>query len=486
MPERPEKLTIETFDPDDYADKLREQGYREDVIPDLVAKKKEQLEAARKSENEEEGDFEYVLKLETLTDGPSDELIVAGIASTGDLDHDGERMDMESLRANFDSYMKNPVIRFLHGKDPRNPDAIGRVIPEYTDSKGRTWKTEFTDKGPFIVAKISNAPDVESIRTKIREGVLRGFSIGGKAQRVKEFDHTLGKDISRLVVKRWAETSVVDLPANKESFFEIVKGCVGENCSCPIAEKEEDYDMVDKAEKPSKTWMDNCIGTMEGVKGVDDPAALCGWLWYHGKEKGFAEQREAIGKREDVSDDVEKVESTEVSDLEKQIEDIQSENFDLKDQIQKMEVQTMEREDNIVRMEVPELQEFIKMTIEEMSQEQELVEKAEDYERLLDENKDLRKKMEELEAKVRAQAEALKAAPQEAMKAEKTDTDEDEENEDEKKKKEIEEKVGKLEAALNELKETPLYKSVQDEIVPQEMESTSHLRDVIRAQFGGE
>ena len=50
--------------------------------------------------------------------------------------------------------------------------------------------------------------------------------------------------------------------------------------------------------------------------------------------------------------------------------------------------------------------------------------------------------MEELEAKVRAQAEALKAAPQEAMKAEKTDTDEDEENEDEKKKKEIEEKVG--------------------------------------------
>jgi len=463
-----------------YGYKFKESNLSEPSIFDMV----------KKDGNGKESDFEYVLKLETLTSGPSDDLIVAGIASTGELDYDGERMDMESLRANFDSYMKNPIIRFLHGKDPRNPDAIGKVIPEYTDSNGKTWKTEFTDKGPFIVARISNAPDVESIRTKIREGVLRGFSIGGRAQRIKEFDHGLGKDINRVVVKRWAETSIVDLPANKESFYTIVKGCVGDNCSYPIM-KEEDYDMVNKAEKPGKTWMENCIGTIEDVEGVDDPAAVCGWLWYHGKEKGFTVQRAAIGKSEDAPNDVEKMESTEVSDIKKQIEDIQFENVDLMDQIQKMEEHNMEKEDNIVRMEVPELQEFIKMTIEEMTQEQELVEKSEDYERLLAENKDLRKKIEEIEARVKAQADALRAAPQEAMKAERTDEEEEEERSDEeeerkKRKIEVDRRVDKLETDLKELKESPLYKAVQDVDAPQEMGRHSHLGDVIRAQFGGE
>jgi len=52
MAERQEKLTIETFDPDAYADQLRDQGYKDEVIPDLVAKKKEQLESATKIEIE--------------------------------------------------------------------------------------------------------------------------------------------------------------------------------------------------------------------------------------------------------------------------------------------------------------------------------------------------------------------------------------------------------------------------------------------------
>ena len=66
MGERQEKLTLENFDPDAYADQLREQGYREDVIPDKVAKKKEELENARKIEIDieslikQEKHYEYV------------------------------------------------------------------------------------------------------------------------------------------------------------------------------------------------------------------------------------------------------------------------------------------------------------------------------------------------------------------------------------------------------------------------------------------
>jgi hypothetical protein len=133
---------------------------------------------------EEDNNFEYILNLEKLETGDDNRLIIAGMCSSGDIDHDGERVDMESLRSQFLKYMENPVIRFFHGKDGRNPDAIGKAIPEYTDPAGKTYKSEFTDKGPYIVAEISQADDVSSIRTKIVEKNLRGLSIGGRAEDV--------------------------------------------------------------------------------------------------------------------------------------------------------------------------------------------------------------------------------------------------------------------------------------------------------------
>lgn len=221
-------MTIDNFDPDTYKDKLREQGYRDDVLEDLVEKKKKSLQ-------KDESDFEYVMKLEEV--GKSDDhIIVAGIASNGGLDWDEEAINIDSLRTAWGDYMKNPVLRYMHGKDSRHPDAIGQVIPEYIKENGETIKTEFRDGKPFIVAKLSNSPDVEDIRVKVQEGVLKGFSIGGRANKVGEFCHKLGKNVNRIFVNRLSEISIVDLPANKEGFFEIVKGCVGNNCEYNINE----------------------------------------------------------------------------------------------------------------------------------------------------------------------------------------------------------------------------------------------------------
>jgi len=296
-----------------------------------------------------EEDFEYVLQLEKLESADPNRLIIAGMASSGDLDHDGERIDIDSLRGQFDKYMKNPVIRFMHGKDGRNPDAIGKVIPEYTDTKGKVWKTEFRNNGPFIIAEISNADDVKSIRTKIVEKNLRGLSIGGRAKRTKVYDPDLDKDVNNITVMRWNETSVVDLPANPVGFFEVLKSvCMGPNCpynddtesvekiieSVEIDYKQINSEMQDYIEKlelkiqdmrfiydnmtedlpeiekvendgrPPKTWMDNCLSTMGHVKDVDDPGALCGWLWYHGEDAGYAAQRKGVGKSETVEIDL--------------------------------------------------------------------------------------------------------------------------------------------------------------------------------------
>ena len=193
-----------------------------------------------------EEDFEYVLQLEKLESTDPNRLIIAGMASTGVIDHDGERIDMDSLRGQFDKYMKNPVIRFMHGKDNRNPDAIGKVIPEFTDAKGKVWKTEFRKNGPFIIAEISNADDVKSIRTKIAEKNLRGLSIGGRAKRTKVYDPEIEKDINSITVMRWNETSVVDLPANPEGFFEVLKmACTGANCPLDKGDSKSSLEIED-------------------------------------------------------------------------------------------------------------------------------------------------------------------------------------------------------------------------------------------------
>jgi len=387
-----EAETAEAFDADKYADDLRSQGYRDDAIPDLIAKKKESL-------NKSESDFEYVMKLEQIDAG--DDLIVAGYASNGSLDWDDEAINKESLQGAWADYMKNPVLRYMHGKDSRHPDAIGQVIPEYTTPSGRTFKTEFINGRPFIVAKISNASDVGDIRTKIEEGILKGFSIGGRANKVSEFCHKMGKNVNRIFVKRLSEISVVDLPANKEGFFEVVKGCVGNNCAC---------EMVVESEK------------------VEDNN-------YEETNKIVSEDEYQITKGDENMGDT-------------------------------------------IEMELPELVDLIKSTVGDMIESQETVEKVEGYDAAIAETKDLRAQIAALEAKVTALAEQLKAAPQEAMKAEKVA----EVVVEEVVKGEVD--VAALQARIAELEAKPVYKAEQTEAVEKtEVASTSMLGDIIKANF---
>lgn len=482
-------------------------------------------------EQKEESNFEYILNLEKLETGDENRLIIAGTCSSGDIDHDGERVDMDSLRSQFLKYMENPVIRFFHGKDSRNPDAIGKAIPEYIDPDGKVWKTEFRETGPFIVAEISNADDVASIRTKIVEKNLRGLSIGGRAKRVKAWDATLGKDVNNVIVSRWNETSVVDLPASKTSYFEVLKAaCTGDDC--PLNNGTES---IEKEEgKAPKAWWDNCMGTAKGIPGMADAPAFCNWMWTKGEEAGFATQRTAIGKSEVDDPIVDQAvakfeaiitENTEMQDtltkLESEIQDLKGandpdtimkgeenennnhistieKNVEVADQLGGM---TMENEDGIVRMEVPELETFIEDTVTKMVKNQETVEKLEDYDRLVAEIKDLRTKIGALEAKAEANVKALPEGK--AMKSE-TDADDTEtvekgakkDKEPEKKYDEdgneivdaAEMKMKKMEAEITELKSSPLYKAQQEDTPVEKGETpvpSGILAGVITAHYGG-
>lgn len=427
-------------------------------------------------EQENDNNFEYILNLEKLETGNENRLIIAGVCSSGDIDHDGERVDMDSLKSQFLKYMENPVIRFFHGKDGRNPDAIGRAIPEYTDPTGKVWKTEFRDTGPFIVAEISQADDVASIRTKIVEKNLRGLSIGGRAKRVKAWDATLGKDVNNVIVSRWNETSVVDLPASKTSYFEVLKAaCTGDNCPFNVDTELVESDLI----------VDQAVLKFE----------------------------EIINENVEMKDTLKKLESNiqalrRANDPVTVITGEENENNDHISTIKKAEVveiggNTMEQEDGIVRLEVPELEEFIKSTVDTMVEERETVEKLEDYDRLVREIKDMRAKIEGLEAAAKANAKALPESKQMAMKSESEVEDAETVEKAAKNKKEPEKeydedgnevvdaaemKIKKMEAEIEELKSSPLYKAQQDEVTVEKSEATPAtgvLSGVISAHYGG-
>ena len=472
--------------------------------------------------NKDEGDFEYVLNLQKIEEDAEKYLIVAGIATTDTIDHDGEIVDLGSVMDVWKSYMENPVVRYFHGKDRRNPDAVGMVIPEYTNSDGKTFKTEMTERGPFIVAKISNAPDTESIRKKITEGILKGFSIGGRAKRVKEYSHELGKDVNRVLTQRISEISIVDLPANPDSFFNVLKiACVGDHCNIKnegmdgkeIGTKPEtsEENGVEKIEdkRPPKTWWDNCMSTAQRAEGVKDPEAFCSWMYHHGRGSGFAMQREAIGKASNetnmdllksaydlelVEDEIKKI-TAENDGLRKRIVNLQSSTESELESEEVVMKQTgtntggkyMEQDGDIVRFGPEELKNFIKGTMTEYADENAILEKADDYDRLLKETKDLRAKIEALEAQVTSQAKALQNQPQTTMKSEDTDADADDTEKSESGTESDVEKMEALAARLKAVEESPLYKAKQDDEVPIDDKKKSkkgHLANIVSESFG--
>jgi len=137
-------------------------------------------------------DFENVT-LRKGSDG-SDEVIVAGYASTTALDDQDEQIAIDAIHNAAPDYFKWSNVREMHTKI-----AAGVALTGYVDDKGLYLTSEVVDTG--------------SIR-KVRKGVLKGYSIGGQVLAKK------GKLVTKIKIN---EVSLVDRPANPECVFDMVK-----------------------------------------------------------------------------------------------------------------------------------------------------------------------------------------------------------------------------------------------------------------------
>lgn len=125
-------------------------------------------------------------------------LTVAGVASSEAVDSDGEVITSEAMRAAIPDYMKFGALREMH-----QPIAAGTAMQCEVQEDGKT----------YLEALVV---DSESVK-KVKAGVLKGFSIGGKVEK----RNPKNKHIIEAI--KLVEISLVDRPANPEAIIGLVK-----------------------------------------------------------------------------------------------------------------------------------------------------------------------------------------------------------------------------------------------------------------------
>lgn len=142
----------------------------------------------------------------SMTEQSNGTLILRGILATCGVDRYREQFDEDSLRREFKAYFdRNPVVVDEH----KLTKVLGRLT-DYT----------FTDRGEIEVeAEIPRPPEGELMSTyhRIKSGVLRAFSIGGKWKRLPSVG-----GVEKLYPLEIVESSVAGLGVNRDALFEVV------------------------------------------------------------------------------------------------------------------------------------------------------------------------------------------------------------------------------------------------------------------------
>jgi phage head maturation protease len=149
-----------------------------------------------------------------ITKIDEDQRMVYGYATVEEIDSHGEIISYEASKKAFDGWIGN--IREMH-----QDVAVGKALEiEYDDENQGVW----------IGAKISESEDGENAWIKVKEGVLAGFSIGGRVNDAEMRTMSVdGKKKAVTVITDYTlgETSLVDNPACPSAVFQMVKSANG-------------------------------------------------------------------------------------------------------------------------------------------------------------------------------------------------------------------------------------------------------------------
>lgn len=149
----------------------------------------------------------YIEKAVPMEEG--DELIIEGIASTTNIDHDNERMSSDALRE-MESMIneKSVPLRVEHSK--QDSAVIGKVFKAWVDERNQLHIRASLDK---------SHPVSPILHHSMKSGVKMGLSVGGIVKRaVKEYADSVGKMVKTFYNVALSEVSVTPRPANYDSW----------------------------------------------------------------------------------------------------------------------------------------------------------------------------------------------------------------------------------------------------------------------------
>lgn len=139
--------------------------------------------------------FGAITKIEDQEDGT---IKVWGIASSETVDHAGEKITAEAMKAALPDYARFPALREMH-----EPLAAGKVLEADVDGTGATQ----------ICAHVVDPLAI----TKVKTGVYAGFSVGGKVLKRDPADRSV------ITGLRLVEISLVDSPCNPDAVISMWK-----------------------------------------------------------------------------------------------------------------------------------------------------------------------------------------------------------------------------------------------------------------------
>lgn len=200
----------------------------------------------------------------------AEQRMVYGYASTEARDDQNEIVTKSALESALDDYMKFANIREMH-----QPSAVGVAKQAAMDGRGL-----------YVAAKVVDNAAWE----KVREGVYKGFSIGGRVT-----ERAAG-DPNTITGLRLNEISLVDRPANPEAVFDCWKAAEpGEKPAAAEPATETQPAMVDTAPAP-ETPMAEALRKASEEKAAREAARAAGPIqkWIASDGVAFASKAEAV------------------------------------------------------------------------------------------------------------------------------------------------------------------------------------------------
>lgn len=143
----------------------------------------------------------------------SDGLWIEGLASEWGVDRDDEAFEPGAFDRGIKAFMANPILAYHHARKPAADGtpgeylALGKVTDLRRDTKGLHLKAWVPKPKPGAWA--------EDVYDKVRQGIVRGLSVGGRFRRRMT---ELGPRIFDVDLQ---EISVTPLPVNPRTLFRV-------------------------------------------------------------------------------------------------------------------------------------------------------------------------------------------------------------------------------------------------------------------------